>query len=274
MEATLFAIRSAAAGMILLASASLAEAQTLRYSADVGPTRYRRSQTDHVVQTVAGQEQRVDIRSFWRFTAEPRPDPDGLTVRIVHDSLSIVTSAAASPDLSAVTGQELLVRMTERGEMRDVVLPESLPAAAGRLDLRTTYGTFYPVLPAEGVDPGDAWSDTVWTRHQQNGIDLAVTRINRYTTVGREERSGREALRIDLEFALSLEGEGVQQGADVALSGTGSGSGTFWIQPDPGLYLGGREESEVRMTAFVTAQGQSLLIPILQNRIESIELIE
>ena len=48
----------------------------------------------------------------------------------------------------------------------------------------------------------------------------------------------------------------------------------FYFRPDPGLYLGGTERSEVKMDAFVVAGTQNLLIPIVQQREETIELVD
>lgn len=253
-----------------------AGAQTLRYEAGHEPATYRRAQTDRVVQTVAGQQQRIDIESFWRFTVETTAADDGLVVRIVHDSLGLssVPAGADSLDFSALIGEPVIARMDRRGEVREVTLPDPLPPAAGRLDLATAYRTFFPVLPEGRLEAGDAWADTVRVSHEQNGVDIAVTRIDRYTARGLEEVAGRRAARVDYVASFVLEGRGSQNGAEVVLTGTGGGEGTWWFDPGAGVYLGGDERSRMRMEAFVAAgPGRNLLIPIVQERTESIELV-
>lgn len=258
-------------------AASTVHAQTLRYDEDAGAThRYARSQKDHVVQTVNGQEQVSDIESYWRFaTTVEENEADGITVSVVHDSVSVESPALAqAPDFSALYGMPIRIRMTDRGKVSEVVLPDTLPDTAGRLDLRTTYGSFFPVLPAGEADSGTTWSDTMEVRTDQNGLEVTVMRVNDYTVAGIESVEGREAVRVDFVSTFELEGTGSQQGAEISLSGTGEGSGHFHIEPEPGVYLGGEEASEMTMDAFVSAGGQNLLIPIVQTREETVEIVD
>jgi hypothetical protein len=108
----------------------------------------------------------------------------------------------------------------------------------------------------------------------QSGLDMTIRRVNHYTAAGSAEYAGQSALKIDYTTEVSIEGSGTQQGADISLSGQGTGTGSFYFQPDPGLYLGGTERSEVKMDAFVVAGTQNLLIPIVQQREETIELVD
>ncbi|MBW3661033.1 MAG: hypothetical protein KY397_05295 [Gemmatimonadetes bacterium] len=270
-------VASTFAASVGLFLASVAPAQTLRYAADAGAThRYVRSQEDHVVQTVNGQEQVSDIESYWRFaTTVESSEGEDVTISVVHDSISVVSPAAQQPlDFAGLYGVPLRIRMTDRGEVEEVVLPDSLPEGLGRVDLRTAYGSFYPVLPAEEVQPGFTWADSTEVRTTQNGMDVTVMRINTYTVAGSETAEGREAVRVDFEAAFDIAGSGNQQGAEISLSGTGRGSGRFFIAPEPGLYLGGEEDTEMAMDAFVSAGEQNLLIPIAQTRSETVDLVE
>lgn len=256
-------------------AASSATAQTLRYAADAeGPHRYLRTQKDHVVQTVNGAEQVSDIESYWRFATTLESAADGLVVSVVHDSVAIQAPGAAAQDFSALYDTAVEIRMNDRGEVEAVAVPDSLPEPLGRLDLRTTYGAFYPVLPAGQATAGTTWADTTEVTTNQNGLDVTVLRVNAYTVAGEEAVDGREAVRVDVESTFEIEGSGSQGGAEISLSGTGEGSGRFYVQPDPGVYLGGTETAEMTMDAFVAAGGQNLLIPIVQTREETIEYVE
>jgi hypothetical protein len=258
------------------AGADFATAQTLRYGAESGTThRYVRTQQDHVTQTVNGAEQKAEVKSFWRFgTTMNGADDGGRTVEVVHDSLTIETTPQAASDFTALYGKPIRIVMDERGSVTEVVLPDSIPESAARLDLTATYRGFYPVLPADPVEEGETWSDTMNVKTKQSGLDMTIQRVNHYTAKGSSEYAGRDALQVDYTTELSIEGSGTQQGADISLSGQGTGSGSFYFEPDPGLYLGGTETSEVKMDAFVVAGGQNLLIPIVQQREETIELVD
>lgn len=251
--------------------------EVLRYHSDPGTRHvYIRTQEDRVTQTVNGQGQTVDIRSYWRFRTEVRDEgPASLTLEVVHDSLAIEsTPAGSAPDFSGVYGQPLVVVLGERGEVREIILPESLPVGSDRLDLETIYRTFFPVLPAEPAAPGISWRDTVQVAAMQNGIDITVTRVNTYTAGGNVEHAGRDAVRIDYTSEMELAGRGSQQGAEISLSGSGTGSGAYFFAPGEGIYLGGTESTDLRTTAFIAAGGRNLLIPIVQTRAERIELVE
>lgn len=257
-------------------AATPATAQTLRYEPAPGAT-YERVQRDRVSQTVDGGEQTAEIESFWRFTAVFEPEEDGVAVEVVHDSIAIESDPPqrAPDDFSPLYGQPVRVEMTPRGEVRRVALPDSLPPVARRLDLGNVYRSFFPTLPRGPALPGEAWSDTTRVESNQNGLDLAVTRIDRYVARGDTALGGEGAVRIDYETDLVLEGRGRQRETAVSLTGTGSGGGTFWFRPDPGLYLGGSESTEMRMAAFVASDdGSTMLIPILQTRTETIRRIE
>lgn len=265
-------------GLALAASVSPSLGQTLKYgpSGDGGHT-YERVQSDHVVQTVNGQQQVVDVESFWRLTAKVTSSAAGeVAIEVIHDSLSVETtpSPAGPLDFSPVYGQPITISMSDRGEIRDVSLPESMDPASNRLDFATAYRTFFPRLPVGEIQAGSTWADTVHLITRQNALELEIQRINRYTANGSVDYEGRPAIEVSYEAEVSLEGSGNQQGADISLSGSGSGTGTFYFRADEGLYLGGSEESEIGMDAFVVAQGQNLLIPILQSRTETVSIVE
>lgn len=268
---------AALAGTALLAASAPASAQLLRYDEEPGAERsYVRVQEDEVVQTVNGAEQRLSIDSYWRFKTKVLEAGDGeRTIEVLHDSVSVTGAPGAPTDFSAVYDEPVVLVLGERGEVGEVSLPESLPAELARLDLETTYRTFYPTLPAATVEPGMSWSDSLTVTTDQNGLVIEVLRVNEYTAGGTVDRDGIEAVQVDYATTLDLAGSGAQQGNDIAVEGGGTGSGSFWFDPAAGAFLGGEETSEVRMDAFVTTPGgQNLLIPIVQNRSERIALVE
>ena len=261
----------------LAVGADVANAQTLRYAADSDASHtYVRTQHDNVSQTVNGAEQKAEVSSFWRFgTTVTETGESGRTVDVVHDSLSLVTQpGGGGQDFGPLYGKTIRIVMDDRGNVTEVVLPDSLPETASRLDFSMTYRGFYPVLPAEPVEEGDSWSDTMNMKTNQNGLDMTIERVNHYTAKGNAEYAGQEALQIDYTTEVAIEGSGSQQGADISLTGEGTGTGSFYFATGPGLYLGGTETSEVKMDAFVVAGGQNLLIPIIQLREEKIELVD
>jgi hypothetical protein len=251
--------------------------QVLRYSGESGESHtYTRTQEDHVAQTVNGTEQNIDIESYWRFTTTLRDVSDNhVTVEIVHDSVSMVGMPGAGElDFSALYGEPVVVTLGARGEVSDIAVPESLPAELDRLDLETTYRAFFPSLPEDEISAGTTWTDTISVQTNQNGIDMDVHRISTYTTIGNADHAGHDAVQIEFMSEIELEGSGNQMGNEISLSGGGTGSGTIYFDAGGGKFLGGSESNEIKMDAFVVAGGQNLLIPIVQNRTETVELVE
>ena len=126
----------------------------------------------------------------------------------------------------------------------------------------------WPIIRAK-VEPS-----VVTVAHDQNGVAIEVTRVNRYTVTERLETDAGVDWRVTYESTFELEGTGEQQGRTMALSGHGIGRGSFRFRPDPGVYLGGSEESEMRLVAFVEEGGQRQMIPIRQRRDETVERID
>lgn len=255
------------------AVATPALAQLLRYDGRPGERHaYARTQTDHVTQTVNGTEQTLDLKSFWRFSTTVREvGTNALTLSVVHDSIAISgIPVDSAPDFSSLYGRPVTLVIGRRGDVLSVTPPEGWERI-DRLDLDTTYRTFFPTLPPEPATPGTAWADTLVLDTSQNGIDIRVERINRYHVVSGV--SG-DLLAVDYTMTLRLEGGGRQQDAEVSLTGSGSGEGRFRFDPEAGHYLGSEEASDVRMDAFVSAGDQSLLIPIVHHRTEKVEALE
>lgn len=249
-------------------------AQLLRYDGRAGESRaYARTQTDHVTQTVNGTEQTMDLQSFWRFSTTVREaGADALTLAVVHDSIAISgIPVDSAPDFSSLYGRPVTVVIGRRGEVRSITPPDGVERIE-RLDLDTTYRTFFPILPQDPAAPGTTWADTLVLDTSQNGLDIRIQRINRYHVVAETSTGG--PVDVDYTMTLRLEGGGRQQDAEVSLTGTGSGEGRFRFDPESGGYLGSEETSDVRMDAFVAAGGQNLLIPIVHRRTEKVQALE
>lgn len=267
--------RSAFVTLLLLAAAAApAAGQLLRYGGPVGETHaYTRTQTDRVTQTVNGSDQTLNLESHWRFSTTVEEDgADAVTLSVVHDSIAISgVPADSATDFSALYGRPVTLVMGHRGDVREVRPPDGV-AGIERLDLETTYRTFFPTLPSDPVRPGLAWADTLVLDTSQNGLDIHVQRINQYRVP--DEATPDERVEVDYSTTLSVQGKGRQHGAEVSLTGTGNGQGSFRFDATSGEYLGSEETSDVRMDAFVSSGGQNLLIPIVHRRTETVERLQ
>jgi hypothetical protein len=265
------------AALVLAVAPSPARAQVLRYGGDPGTVRtYVREQQDRVLQTVDGRQLGTEIRSYWRLDATVTDvTAEVLSLAIEHDSLAISgLPAEAGLDIGELRGIPIAIEMSRRGEVREVTIPDPLPPIAARLDLATNYRNLFPRLPEGEVAEGASWSDTTTVSASQNGLELRVRRVNRYASKGWASHGARRVLRIDYEGTLTIEGSGEQQESGIVLSGSGRATGSFAFDPEAGALAAGGETTEMRMVALVSAEGQSLIIPIVQSRSETITLVE
>ena len=272
-----FVIGGTAAALAATLGAGPAEGQVLRYGGAPGEMRvYQREQSDRVVQTVNARQLATTIEIAGRLTAEiTAADSGRVTMTIVHDSLAVVESgAAAAPDLSDLYDVPIVVEMDRKGAVDAVRLPEELPASASRFDLAGTYRFFFPRLPEGEAEAATVWSDTTTATAVQGGLELQVVRVNRYVSRGWTAHGASRVIRVDYETELTIRGSGEQEEAGIVLSGTGDGSGGFSFDPQAGTFVAGGETLEMRMVALVSAQGQDLVVPIVQNRSLTVTLVE
>jgi hypothetical protein len=265
------------AALVLAVAPAPAVGQVLRYGGDPGTARtYVREQHDRVLQTIDGRQLGTEIRSYWRLdTTVTDASAEVLTLAIEHDSLALSgLPAGADVDLGELREISVEIEMSRRGEVREVTIPDPLPSIVARLDLATNYRNLFPRLPEGEVAEGATWSDTTRVSASQNGVELRVQRVNQYASKGWASHGARRVLRVDYEGTLTIEGSGEQQEAGIVLSGSGRAAGSFAFDPEAGALAAGGETTEMRMVALVSAEGQNLIIPIVQSRSETITLVE
>ena len=77
-----------------------------------------------------------------------------------------------------------------------------------------------------------------------------MTPVARYEVVGRARYGGVEGVRVRREVASSWRGQAIARGQQVAVTGSGTGDGSVFLDPVGGRVLGA--EGETRGTVRVT----------------------
>lgn len=95
---------------------------------------------------------------------------------------------------------------------------------------------------------GMTWEDTTRSTSCRGRIPVTTTTISTYSVLGEQASEQQRLLAIGRTTLLHMEGSGLQFGRAATVSGSGSGNGTFLIDPENAELVEGRSESTVTVT--------------------------
>ncbi|OJW05477.1 MAG: hypothetical protein BGO49_01900 [Planctomycetales bacterium 71-10] len=279
-------------GVLFAAGAGTADdgLEPLRWKLDPGREyRYTLSQATVLDSTPEGggpihSERRQEVDFRW-VVGEAREDcaevalvVDRLRVHVAREGLpggfdfDTATDDAAPGDphsarvaalLKGLVGSRITFRLTPRGEVRDVRLPDELSAALRRPDasgegvlaseegVRNLIAVSVPFLPEGPSGPG-----TMWTRQVAAPMPTVGSLILDKTYTDRGPRADRPQVHdVDVETRFSLQ---PMPGSTVAMKlEKQSGAGSFAFDARRGLVESGRLEDS--LTIRFTADGRSVV---------------
>ena len=231
----------------------------LRYGP--GTTRYVVQRRIESVQESGGMEQKTILGFTIFVTATVRGPGDALGFPAVFAIDSVTKdSGVALPsviNLSRARGLSFSGILAPTGEFQNST-PSDSGAARNLSTIIGGFREFFPMIPATGITPGSAWTDTVVQTTQLGVIDsVLVTSVHNARALGWEEQDGLRGLRIEVRSTVGLAGGGTQGG----LTGSGTRQGVEYVGPD-GRYLGGVSRDSTAMT--VTLHAQRMIVPVRQ----------
>ena len=235
-----------------------------------GPVQLRPSSVRYVVhrklrieQELAGQAPtHMSYRVFVTAVIGGPADSTGYAVAHTVDSVVADSGTFVPPtvNFAAARGLRFSGRLTATGIVRNAVAADSVTAQSlGQFlgNLRD----FYPRLPATGLEPQAAWTDTVTTSDRAAGGDVQVRSIVASSVPGWESRGGTQCLRVEAQSTFTLQGVGEQGGQPFELTGTGMRRAVAFVSAD-GRYLGGETRDSTNVSVSLPVQGMT--IPIRQ----------
>jgi hypothetical protein len=120
---------------------------------------------------------------------------------------------------------------------------------------------FLPRLPADGIKPGAAWTDTVETTQKGSDAEGSRRTIIHASATRSGDQAGVPTLRVESSQSYSVSGSGKNAGQPYELAGSGSASGTALITAD-GRYMGGETRDSTTLTIRLPVQG--VTVPVVQ----------
>ena len=228
-----------------------------------GALRYLLHRQLHIRQTLGDhvQAQSLGARIFVTMAITGPADSVGYPTTFSIDSI-VADSGTPAPIADNIVKVRKLVfagRVARRGEFVNVV-PSDSALAQSVAQLLGNFRDFLPRLPADGVKPGAAWTDTVETT--QKGSDATSSRrATIHATATPWERAGVSGLRVETSQTYHVTGSGKNAGQPYELSGDGTATGSAFLAAD-GRYLAGEVRDSTALTIRLPVQGVS--VPVIQ----------
>ena len=218
----------------------------------------------HIQQALGDQTQSQDVgtRMFVAAAITGPADSVGYPTTFVVDSM-VPDSGTPAPIVENVTRVRGLVfagRVAPRGEFVNA-FPSDSATAQSVVQLIGNFRDFLPRLPAGGLSPGAAWTDTVEITQKGTGSEVSRRAITQATAAAWEDHLGTRSVRLVGRQTYIVTGSGKNAGQPFDLLGTGAGSGVSFIAAD-GRYLGGEWQDSTSLMVRLPVQG--LAVPVVQ----------
>ncbi len=227
--------------------------------------RYLVRQDVHIQQDFAGLPPTMHLGYGLYLTATVTgpADSTGYLASFTVDSVTVDSGSQIPPqiNLASAKGFRVTGRLLPTGEFTNPI-PSDSNTASSLGNMLPRFRSFFPRLPAGGVRPDTAWTDSTTTTESAMGSSITTTVQSRRTATTWVERGGVRALRIEVAAQYQFNGTGEQGGAAFIIAGTGMGGGIQYLAGD-GRYLGGEAHDSTTMTIDLPAQG--LTIPRRQT---------
>jgi hypothetical protein len=150
---------------------------------------------------------------------------------------------------------DIVFALDSRGHATVISLPEAKGAAPQLANPQTLAYEFFPILPGEGMDPGDTWIDTLSYEVEVDQGMTESTSVLTYTLQGDTVLDGRSLLVITVTGRADVVGSGVTEGMEVIQVFSGDVEGTILWDPRRSIYVSGFFERDMDGTVEVPAAG-------------------
>jgi len=223
------------------------------------------------VMDVMGQTIDAHTKSGGTFTFVAKGKKDqNLLLGVTIDDMSMAITGPMgdqSPDMSGVKGKTFDMTLSPLGSEIDVSGAEAITytTANGTSDVASGFKLFFPDLPGKPVKVGDTWESTAGLDRKSDGMNVRLDFKNLETFDGLETVDGRECARIKSQVTATISGTGSQQGMDVAMSGTGKGTNTWYFDIKDGIYVKSTSDMTMEMAISVSAAGMTIPMTMTQK---------
>lgn len=215
----------------------------------------------------------IGYRSWFTVTVRDTADTARrLATIFVVDSIVADSGVLLPPTMNLAAARGLTVTgwVAPTGELQEPVFSDSGVVQSLSL-LLGWFRRFFPNLPADGLQAGREWTDTLTTTEPGAAATVVrTTELRARAAAAWERRPEGEALRVDADETYQFTGSGDGGGQPLELRGSGMRTGTDYIAAD-GRYLGGTGRDSVAL--IITLPQQGITIPQRQLGTLSVQLL-
>ncbi len=250
-----------------IAAAMAQESFTLEHKFEKGKTyHYTAAANSKVTQEMSGQEMHVAMEAwFVPSISLERMTPDGNIVLVYAADSARAHIKAPNMDstlaMANLIGKRTRLTVSPKGEVlkREVIDSVKTDRFMSGLGLRELIKL--PRLAAGPVRMGDKWNVTQADTNDLGGGKIVTTTNTAYTLAGKEKVQGHDCLKITYTGTASTAGKGSMMGMELFVEGTGKSTGTFYFDPEKGMFVRNEAKQENETTMAATGQ-QNMTIPI------------
>jgi len=230
--------------------------------------------TSSSIQTMEIQGQSVPVESVetLSFSVDPKGmKDDDLALGITIDGLTVVVSSPRGDleaDTDSVVGESFdmtLSKLGAEGGLPDSDALQYTIGPDGPKSVITSFSVIFPNLPEGPIAIGDTWPTTVELSEESDEGDVVITVHAINTLEGFETIDGFECAKIEVVLTGTIEGGGVQQGAEWTMLSHMEGGGTWYFAYKEGILVRDVTEGIADGTIVVDSPNGEMTIPVTRE---------
>ena len=242
---------------------------------------YRFTSSSTQTMEIQGQSIPVESVETLSFSVEPKGVKEGdLALGITIDGLTVVVSGPQGEleaDTDDVVGESFdmtLSTLGAEGGLPDADVLQYTIGPEGPKSVITGFGVIFPDLPEGPIAIGDTWPATVELSEETNDGNVVITVHAVNTLEGFETIDGFECARIEAVLTGTIEGGGIQQGAEWTMQSQMEGGGTWYFAYKEGILVRDVTEGTADGNIVVQSPNGEMIIPASRDYSMVTELVK
>ncbi len=264
--------------MLVYIIPAAAQSYSLKYDFKEGKTYiYNEISNNELVQEMMGSEMKVynDSRTVIRMVGgESTSDQIKMIVSIdsaVSDTRTPMMDTTFVYD--RIIGKRTEITFSRKGEVLKKEQLDSIDLNDQIMQMGKKEALQLTMLPENEVSAGDKWTINKVDSIEMMGGTTIMTSEMEFMLDGRDEKLGREVLKMPFTAKIKIEGSGTVMGFVFSIEGEGMSKGDFYFSPAEGIPVYLEDEKNFNITMAASGD-QNIIIPITQVMKSSWSLVD
>ena len=271
MHRVMYSLGAAWSILVLAGSVSLAQSlYTLEYKFEKGKTyRFGDSTVVNMVQEMMGQEMKTSssVETTTKLLPTDITPEKGAVLEVSSEAMRIVMKTPQMDTTivpSELIGKRTRITVSKLGEVSRRQVIDTIKATGFMRGVSQREAIRFHSFPSKPVSIGEKWKASHADTTEAMGGSMVTVSNFEYTFVSKEQRAGRETLKLTYSGTMKITGKGTMMGNQLYIEGSGKARGTCYVDPATGLPVYDESTSDMATTAALTGQ-QNMTIPSSQN---------